>query len=311
MVTENSRAVITVESRPTIDHSGEQNDDDNNAGKNDKIKNLKYWNCLYIFGILTACVLNAAVLFLIPRKNSILYPEFWYETLLYSVIGISSRLSASHILELFTFTRVQDLLTISHYLKVFLTHSLSFTIPYSISYVIWTIWLENNHPIPLLGIFFLPADVSINIVAFWFFFSHELRQQATIKRQAKAYVIFRGWAFLQSFARAMLSSIATSSLQMMLILLIPAVKKISIWVAEKIIKSYPEVNNRDVRFLVKCELMINYATYLASRISTLDQITVYGILTVELLLHVFSCRHDGVTNVTLDNNTDIKQNDRN
>ena len=87
----------------------------------------------------------------------------------------------------------------------------------------------------------------------------------------------------------MLSSFAASSLQWMLILLIPVVKKSSIWVAEKIIKRYSETNNRDVRFLVTGELMINYTTYLASRISTLDQITVYGILTVELLLHVFTC----------------------
>ena len=75
----------------------------------------------------------------------------------------------------------------------------------------------------------------------------------------------------------------------MLILLIPVVRNSSIWVAEKIIKWYPETNNGDVMSLVILEQMINYTTYLASRISTLDQITVYGILTVELLLHVYSC----------------------
>ena len=135
MVAENSTAVITIESCTTIDNSG-KHVDDNNVDKNDNVENASYWNSLNIFGVLTACFLNAAVLFLIPRNNSILYPEFWYETLFYFVIGVSSRQSASHILELFTFTRVQDLLTTSHYLKVFLTCSLSFAIPYGMSYVI-------------------------------------------------------------------------------------------------------------------------------------------------------------------------------
>ena len=138
MVAENSRTVITVESCTTIDHSG-KHVDDNNVNKNDNMENASYWNSLHIFGVLTACFLNAVVLFLIPRKNSILYPEFWYEALFYFVIGVSSRQSASHILELFTFTRVQDLLTTTHYLKVFLTCSLSFAITYCVSYVIWTI----------------------------------------------------------------------------------------------------------------------------------------------------------------------------
>ena len=168
MVTENSRAVFIVESCQTTDNSGEHTDD-NNVDKIDDMKNVSYWNSLYIFGILMACFLNAAILFLIPRKNSILYPEFWYETLIYFVIGVLSRLSASHIVELFTFTRVQDLVTRSHYLKVFSTCSLSFAIPYCMSYVIWTLWLENNHPLPHLGTFALLGDISINIVAFWFF----------------------------------------------------------------------------------------------------------------------------------------------
>ena len=48
MVTENSRAVIIVESCQATDHSGEHTDE-NNVDKIDDTKNVSYWNSFLHF----------------------------------------------------------------------------------------------------------------------------------------------------------------------------------------------------------------------------------------------------------------------
>ena len=288
MTAEHSPSVIFVQSYQTI-VEGKKPSDGQHINKRNIIHEVSYWNSLYFFGILAAVCLNAAILFLIPRHNSILYPQFWYETLFYVIIGISTRHSASHILELFIFTNQQALLRISHYLKVFLICSLSFAVPYCTSYLVWTIWLGKNHPLPSLGSFTVFGDLSINIISFWFLFPPELREQELISRQAKAFLIFRLWAFSNTFARGALSTIAKSSVPWLLIMLIPLFRNFGIWVAERIVNRFPEANSEDVRFLLRSEMMINYTTYLTGRVTTLNPTTIYGIFIVELALHVIAC----------------------
>ena len=49
-------------------------------------ENAGHSNALFCFVILGACILNTAVLTLVPRSNSILYPEYWYEGLIAFII---------------------------------------------------------------------------------------------------------------------------------------------------------------------------------------------------------------------------------
>ena len=70
---------------------------------------------LFCLAILGACILNTAILTLIPRSNSILYPEYWYEGLVAFIIGVGIRASFNHILELFIFTKISSLVTTIHF----------------------------------------------------------------------------------------------------------------------------------------------------------------------------------------------------
>ena len=289
MAVENSIAVMPERRIPSSKEDKEHHDKSAADRKSD-IEDASYWNFLFIFISLATCSLNGAILLLIPRKNSIIYQEFWYETLVYMIVGYVSRFSVSHILELFIFTKVQELLQTSHYLKVFSTMSLSCAIPYCLSYVTWTWSMGNNHPLPFHGLLGITlGDLSVNIVFFWFLFPPNIRKQDGLKIKAKAFLIYRTWAFLQSFAIEMMSIIANSQLQWMLILVLPSVRTLSISIAEIIVKKYLGVSNGDVEFLVKTDLMISYTVFFTGRISNLDQSTVYGTLTMELALHLVSC----------------------
>ena len=43
------------------------------------IKNASYWNALYVLLILGISILTTSIFTLIPRHNSMAYPEYWFE----------------------------------------------------------------------------------------------------------------------------------------------------------------------------------------------------------------------------------------
>ena len=282
-----SVAVIKVRERPPKVKEEEQTE--NNPVSDDTTKDASYWNSLDGIVILGACAFDTSVMALVPRQNSILYPEYWYEILFGVIVSISSQQSVSHIVTLFIFTKKHTLLTMAHFAKVFSVCLSFWAIPYCCSYVIWTLYMGYNHPMPFVGMFTIAGNLGINMVAFWFLFPSELRSKKELKRQATVYLIYRIWIFLQNFVKEIMSFVATTHLQWALVLVIPSAKILSTWVAKKIVAKFPETNNEDVKFLVTAELTKIYTTYVTARLSSLNQSSVYGILIAEVVIHMIGC----------------------
>ena len=280
-------ATISAQECPPKIKEEEQTEDNSIE---DGTKNVaSYWNSLYSCVILSVCVLIAAVLTMIPRKNSILYPEYWYEGVVFLILALYVRLSTFHILEFYIFTKLDSLLTLAHFVKVFLIASSSFGVPYCISYVTWTLYMGYNHPLPFIGLFAMLGDLAINNVAFWFLFPMDVRSREDIQRKAKTYLIYRVWIFLQSVPKELMSIVAISQLQWILVLLMPLARIVCNWVAQKIVQKAPETNNEEVKFAVKTIVTTNYISYATGRLSSIDQSTVYGLLIVEMGLHMIAC----------------------
>ena len=285
---ENTTAVIKLQAGPKTTKNNEQSEE-NPVEEDDTTKGASCWNALYSFVVLAACVMNASVLTLVPRKNSILYPEYWYEGLFCVIIGVCVRYSAVHILELFIFTRIHSLRTIKHFAKVFIICSLSFAIPYCVAYVTWTFHMGYNHPLPFVGLFIVLADLvacCTNVVALWFSLPNDRSAREDLQKKVKVYMVYAIWFILQNLMHEILSVAANSSVQWAIILLLPLTRILCTWVALKIIQKIPETNNEEINFLVMTVFMISYTSYTTARLSSLNQTTVYGLLIVEMVLHV-------------------------
>ena len=114
----NSVAVIEINERSSIAQSNE-----NFQGNRNNLidtQNASRWSSLYIFRILAACIANTSLLTLIPRKDSIIFPDYWYEGLIFVLTAILFRGSWNHITELFIFTRQKCLQTKSHFIKIYM-----------------------------------------------------------------------------------------------------------------------------------------------------------------------------------------------
>ena len=65
------------------------------------LDSVSYWNFLYILAILVGCLLATSVVTLIPRHNTIFYPEYWYEPMVLFILTAGLRFSFATIAVLY------------------------------------------------------------------------------------------------------------------------------------------------------------------------------------------------------------------
>ena len=254
-------------------------------------KNASRLSSLYTILILAACIANTCLFTSIPRKDSIIFPDYWYEGLIFIFTAISFRSSWNHITELFIFTRQECLHTKSHFTKVYVIYSISFAVPYCISYYTWTLYFGYNHPMPFVGGCVAFGEIAAYLIAFWFLFPAELRSQELLQRQSQAYFIWRVWFMLQTVPNKIISIIAAtdSLLQLTLPFLIPLARALGCLVAERIVDTFANTQKEASKFMVKTSMHIYYTNFVTAKFFTLHQSTVYSILIIETLLHMNGC----------------------
>ena len=116
------------------------------------VKKSIYKNVLHIVGILIGCALLVSPQTLIPRHNSILYPRYWYE-LNFAVGYVFLFCTASSIMDPYVFTKYKRLISLSVFVRMYFWKLGGWLIPYCICYVVWSLCLGYNHPMPFLGFF--------------------------------------------------------------------------------------------------------------------------------------------------------------
>ena len=257
----------------------------------DALKDASRWKSLYTIAILAACITNTFLLTTIPRQNSILYPEYWYEGLLCAIAGVSFRDSCDHMMELLIFTKEQRLINMTYFTKVFVICAMAFATSYCIAFIAWTIYLGYNHPMPFVGMFLLLADIATFMIMFWFLIPSKLKSSEEFKRRVQVYLFWRVWKILQMIPKEILSIVAMtdSILQWTFPILIPMLRISNWWIPKKFVEKFPETNNEAVKFLVTSTITINYTNFVTTKLYALYQSTVYGILIVKTLLLMKAC----------------------
>ena len=285
---EKSVAVINVRGCPTSKETEDHTEEnlDGNSYVNIGGEDASYWNSLYTLAAFVPFAVIASAGFLIPRKNSMIYQEYWYESIPIFLFSQSTDIVAYQILSLYSFTRAKFLLTIDHFAKVFVASGLLCLVPYCTSYLIWTYHLGYNHPLPLLAILVTWFEL---FPTKFLFFPIQLKSRKDLKAHGKAYLMFEIWHFLQIIPQEIISLIANSQNQWVLLLLIPFARELSIKVSEKIVKRFPQTDNEETKFFVTTVLLIDYTFQITAKVASYHQSTVYGILIVEMSLHIYGC----------------------
>ena len=254
--------------------------------------NSSYWYCLYAFLMLAVSLLNTMIWTLIPRQNSILNPSYWYETLVIYSIAISPRNAAVTVVELSVFTNFKELLTFTTCMKAYIGWILPTVISYISSYLIWTVYLGGFHPMPFIGLTGYISDF-IMLMFFKNLFPAHVRDKKDFKDQAKWYVVYRGWLAvgltLQLNVLTIASKVIPSTIQFFLAALIPLLRTGNSLIVSRIAKKFPGTDQKMTDVMVTSNVMVSFAYFVATRLPSLNQETVYSIVAVESILHLKHC----------------------
>ena len=112
--------------------------------------NIK-WNAIHILSILAINSLLLSPQMLIPRHNSICYPEYRFELIIICA-GVCLSVCLESMLQCVGFTKEVSILKLSVFLKMYLCLMLPIACLVCLSYHFWTSMLGFHHPMPLLGI---------------------------------------------------------------------------------------------------------------------------------------------------------------
>ena len=98
---------------------------DDKSDKYNAIEDARYWNSLYTLVALGAFIVNASLVILIPRQNTIVYQEYWYQGLQNLIFGVAIRYSIYTIVLLFFFTKEHYFFTSGYFSRIFLMYAVS------------------------------------------------------------------------------------------------------------------------------------------------------------------------------------------
>ena len=187
-------------------------DDDTKTEEKNNIQfSLKYV-CktffVWIFGTIALSVVFAVPWTTIPRTNSIIYQSHWIEAIAPSTAALLL-VAAANFYELSTWTREQSLMTLSIYLKIYFMNLISFSILYILSFVIWSEYLQFNHPLPHLGLIILPMLIILTI-GLWFILPSHLLTKRDFRKKLRMYMLFMVWAQASNVQREFLNYLFTN-----------------------------------------------------------------------------------------------------
>jgi hypothetical protein len=155
-----------------------------------EIKEINYWSGLYVFIILGSCVAGVSILTVIPVHNIFEFPEFWWENIFPRGLCWILALSLGGSWQLYLVFKTDVLEPRRYFLMFFMIFFLGTYIPYCGVYVVWTLYMGYNFPMPFGSVPCAYIGFISVYSAVWFGFPSQWRNQPEIKQRLKFFLFF-------------------------------------------------------------------------------------------------------------------------
>ena len=162
--------------------------------------NINYWSGLHIFTIVCCCGSLMSILTLIPRHNSIIDQSFWFE--ISAVAAITWLLATAVMVMDFTIMfSNRSLVSIRFFLKNYMACFLTWLICFCTSYMIWTMILENSHPMPWIGLIVYLTTKIVSVVSLPLMLPREFSSDQESNQKLRIFVWYQLSILLASFLK--------------------------------------------------------------------------------------------------------------
>ena len=151
---------------------------------------INYWSGLHVFSVLCCCGLAMSIITLIPRHDSMIDHTYWFEINILTAT-ICFILTAFMVLDFIVLFEQRSWVTTRFFLKNYLATFLTWIIWFCTSYIIWTMVLEHNHPMPFTGVILAWPTLLASVVSLPLMLPREYSHEKDTKKKLKDFVWFQ------------------------------------------------------------------------------------------------------------------------
>ena len=228
--------------------------------------NSNYWSMLHVFSILCLSGLAMSILTLIPRHNSILDQSYWFEI---SIVAAPAYLirTAITVLDYIVLFEKDSMITTRIFFKTYFANFLTWIVGYCAIYMIWTMILEYNHPMPFVDlILYFPLKMASS-VSLPLMFLGEFSLENESKKKLKKFIWFQlGWIMaiiIKMIVATTFDKLKNTDAQCVMALLIPFSKKFVGFFLSKLMNRIEGGDNERANISLATHINLSFGVWIA------------------------------------------------
>ena len=280
-------SIVKVEElSPNNEEEGKSEDSQDIAKSN----YASYWNMAHIVTILMASTIALSPQLLIPRYNTIYYPDSRHQIFI-DAVSLMVIMTLRYLMDIVVFTKEKSIIKMQVAFKMLSCLLLPWVILVYLTHYIWTSILGFEHPMPFFGVILLLVVYPSLMCSLRFgvVFPPDLRNNAHFRSKIKTFVKYELWWFVMNIQKELLSltfNAIPGNLQFLFALFIPAIKELNKIVLSKLLTKMAGKDDVKSQALMDIRLSIHYEFFVAIKMDGAENLTVACILLVDIILQL-------------------------
>ena len=268
---------------PTFNENDQLTDDSISLDK------VKYWYGLLAFPIMAFGVLYIFIITLIPYQNQIENPSAWYE-LAFLVALYPLMFTIDAIIQCYYTFKAEYMVSLLSLLRLYVPTALLGVVPYCVSMTIWLFVLEFNPPLPLT-----PMVLNLGVITFvsklWLDISAENKKKGDRKRiflflMSLVYLTF---VYFTYNGINVMKEMLPPTFEWFVAIVLPILRELHSFVGSKLLLKSKPICPDVMIFQLYMGIKCFHEFYVVLFLASVQLSTVYSILGIEFVLHIYSC----------------------
>ena len=193
------------------------------------------------------------------------------------------------LLNLTTWTQETTLMTVRNYLKIYSINLIPFAFSYVALSVLWSVYLQNNHPLPLLFTICYFPTIIIAVIGLWFILPPQLLTRPDFRQKLKIYTFYWFWDIIPIIMKEILSSLFINppgGLQFLVPFVVVGCRELDKRIQSNLVKKMMGELDEAATVLLAIVIGTNYSFFIAIRLVGADLATICSTVTIDFALHL-------------------------
>ena len=232
---------------------------------------------------------------LIPYHNAIKFPEYCHEVLIPAVFGLYPCVVPFYLIQCSTILEYPPLRSPKLIFSMFITTVTAGVLTYIIAYLLWSVYLGYNPPMPLFVYPLAYVSMCTLFTRIWHQFPRYLRKAPDFRKRLKAYYCYVLWVATFTLQFMVIQKMCVfleryPQIQWVIAIVLTVAKKLSGRVLNYLICKAAGSKTNKAKEIAKLQVELAFSLTIVIIIgSKATEVTTYSILGLSFLLNIILC----------------------